>query len=134
MVKIVIGHKSGKTKQVELADNKVLAGKKIGDTFKGELMDLPGYEFKITGGSDESGFPMRRDVDSSSKKAILIVGGVGLKKLERKGNRKRKTVAGNTVSLTTAQLNVAVVKEGAQSLFEEPKAEEVAEDAPAKEE
>ena len=93
---------------------------------KGEILELAGYELQITGGSNASGFPMRRDVDSSTKKWILIVQGVGLRKPERKGLRKRKTVAGNTVNATTAQINVAIVKEGKESLFEEPKAEEAA--------
>ena len=63
--KIVISDpKKGKSLQRELKDDaaKGLVGKKIGDTFKGELIDLPGYEFKITGGSDKAGFPMRWDV------------------------------------------------------------------------
>ena len=106
MVKLVIGHKSGKTKQIDFEDSKILSGKKIGDTFKGELIELPGYELKITGGSNASGFPMRKDVNSSEKKSILLVSGVGLKKVLRKGMRRRKTVAGNTVSARTAQLNL----------------------------
>lgn len=131
MVKLVIGHKSGKTKQVDFEDNKILVGKKVGDTIKGELVELPGYELLITGGSNASGFPMRRDVDSSEKKSVLLVSGVGLRKAVRKGMRRRKTVAGNTVSPKTAQLNLSVVKEGPTPLFEAPKADEPAENAEA---
>jgi small subunit ribosomal protein S6e len=126
MVKIVIGHKSGKTKQVEV-ETKPLIGKKIKESFKGELINLPGYEFEITGGSDSSGFPMRRDVDSQNKKKVLIVKGVGLKKATREGDRRRRTVAGNTVSKETAQLNVKVTKEGKEPLFEAAAEEKVAE-------
>ena len=129
MVKLVIGDTSGKTKQVE-ADTKVFIGKKIGESFKGELIDMPGYEFTITGGSDSSGFPMRFDVDSSSKKKILIVKGLGLRKPKREGNRVRRTVSGNTVGKETAQINVKVTKAGKEPLFAEPAAESAEGEAP----
>jgi small subunit ribosomal protein S6e len=120
-IKLVIGDKSGKTKQVEVEEGnaKSLIGMKLGDTFKGETVDMTGYEFEITGGSDASGFPMRKDVEGSAKKKILIVGGVGSKP-KRSGQRTRKMVAGNTVNEKTGQT----------PLFEEPKAEE---EAPAEE-
>ncbi len=124
-IKIVIGHK-GKSKTVELQDVKPLLGLKIGDTFKGEIIDLTGYEFEITGGSDNAGFAMRKDVEGTSRKKILAVQGVGLKK-KAKGLKQRKTVAGNTIYQGTAAINVKVIKEGSQSLFEEPK-EETAEE------
>ena len=124
-IKLVIGDKSGKTKQVEVDENnsKSLFGKKIGETFKGETVDMTGYEFEITGGSDASGFPMRKDVDGDAKRRILIVSGVGSKP-KRQGQRTRKMVAGNTVNDNTAQLNIKVLKTGQTPLFEEPKAEE----------
>lgn len=125
-MKICIGDPSGKTKHIEVAETKALHGKKINDTIKGELIDMPGYEFLITGGSDDSGFPMRKDVDLDGKKKILIVKGVGLKP-QRRGQRKRKTVAGNTVGALTAQLNLKVTKAGKTPLFEEPKADESSE-------
>ncbi|MFT4313042.1 MAG: 30S ribosomal protein S6e [Candidatus Woesearchaeota archaeon] len=127
-LKIVLGDKSGKTKQIELDEqnSKSLIGKKILDTFKGELIDMPGYEFQITGGSDSSGFPMRRDVAGDRKKKILIVNGVGIAK-NRPGERRRKMVAGNTIGDETAQVNVKVVKAGKTPLFEEPKEESTVE-------
>lgn len=126
-IKIIIGHE-GKSKVVELTDTKKVQGLSIGDTFKGELVDLSGYEFEITGGADDSGFPMRRDVDGSQKRKILAVKGVGIKK-KAKGIKQKKTVAGRTVGPKIAMLNVKVAKKGKSALFEEPKAE--AEEAPA---
>jgi len=125
-MKLCLGTESGKTKHIEVQENKALFGKKIGDTIKGEVIDMPGYEFLLTGGSDSSGFPMRKDVESSGKKKLLIVSGTGLKKNTRKGRRVRKTVAGNTVGAATAQINLKVTKTGQTPLFEEPKAEEPA--------
>lgn len=117
-LKIVIAdQKEGRSYQKAVAEDtaKSLYGKKIGDTFNGELIDLPGYELKITGGSDHSGFPMRWDVDQPGIKRILAVSGVGLKKT-RKGMKRRKTVTGNTVQDKIVQLNTVVVKAGAKSL------------------
>ncbi|MFP4112274.1 MAG: 30S ribosomal protein S6e [Candidatus Woesearchaeota archaeon] len=119
-LKIVLSHK-GKAKQIEAKDDVAqnLLGKKIGDKINGELFDLTGYEFEITGGSDEAGKPMRKDLEGPVRKRILAVSGVGFKKGEH-GQRQRKLVAGNTIFEKSAQVNMKVVKEGSKPLFEEP--------------
>lgn len=122
-LKINIGQADGTTTQLTLADAKPLQGKKIGDTFKGEILDKPGYEFTITGGSNNSGVPMRKDVEGVAQRKILISGGVGFKP-SRKGMRVRKSVAGNTIGPRTAQVNARVSKAGKNPLTEEPTAEE----------
>ncbi len=111
--------------QLELDEqnSQALAGKRIGDTFKGELVDKAGYEFRITGGSDKSVFPMRRDVEGETRRRILITTGVGNRK-RRKGMRLRRTVAGNTITAATAQVNVRVEKAGKQPLVEAAEGEE----------
>lgn len=126
--KIVLGAKDGKCHQMEIKDDEasMLLGKKVGDTIKGDDIGLEGYELLITGGSDDSGFPMRKDVQGSMKKKILAVEGIGLKK-KRDGQRQRKTVAGNTIFEGTAQINFKILKEGKKKLGEEPAAEEAPE-------
>jgi small subunit ribosomal protein S6e len=114
-------------KDLKDAETKPLMGLKIGDKVKGELLELSGYEFEITGGSDFAGFPMRKDVMGNQRKRILIVKGVGIRK-NADGNRRRITVAGNTIHDKTVQINMKVVKYGKTPLFEEPKAEEAAEE------
>lgn len=124
-IKLNIGVPSQKkTKQVELTDeqSKALFDKKLGDTFKGEVVDMPGFEFEITGGSDNAGFPMRRDVNATGRRKILTMRNVGNKDTTR-GMRLRKTVAGKIVYNGTAQLNVKATKEG-KNLFEEAASEE----------
>ncbi len=125
--------KDGKTYKKEIsADNaKPFFGLKIGDKLKGELLDMSGYEFVITGGSDRCGFPMRRDLPGSARKKVLISGGVGLR-AKRKGMRIRKSVAGNTVSDQTAQLNIKVTKVGKEPLGA-PKEEKSNEEAKSEE-
>ena len=127
--KINIGDsKSKKTYNKTTEDISGFYEKQIGDTVNGEVIDLPGYELLITGGSDSSGFPMRKDVDGSARKRILITGGVGMKNQKRKGLRLRKMVAGNTVYEKTAQLNLKVTKWGKDPI-EAPKEEAPAEKA-----
>ncbi|PIN79706.1 30S ribosomal protein S6e, partial [Candidatus Woesearchaeota archaeon CG10_big_fil_rev_8_21_14_0_10_34_8] len=78
--KIVIANpKTGKCVQKEVKDENAngLLGKKIGEIIRGELLDMTGYEFKISGGSDYCGFPMRQDVPGTGRKKILTVKGIG---------------------------------------------------------
>jgi len=112
--------KTGKTYKRDVTgdDAQGFIGKKIGDTIKGELIGLKGYEFQITGGSDSCGFPMRKDVPGPNRKRILITKGVGLR-AKRKGMRLRKTVAGNTISDQTSQINLKITKAGTTPLGEE---------------
>ncbi len=127
---IIVSHK-GRSKKLTVDDATPFIGKKIGDTIAGELIGLTGYVFRITGGSDRAGFPMRKDVDGTGRRKILAVAGVGVRK-KRKGLRQRKTVAGNTVWRETVALNLAVVEEGSTPLFEdsaEPAEEASSEDA-----
>ncbi len=129
--KIVLSQ-NGRSKMIELKDDaaSVLIGKKIGDLVNGEVFDLAGYEFKITGGSDNAGKPMRADVEGQGKTRILAVSGVGVK-AKRAGMRQRKLVAGNTIHELTSQINLNVEKAGKVSLFEEPAAEEAPAEAKA---
>jgi len=130
-LKIVLSDpKTGKSYQkiIKDADAKRFMGLKIGDNVKGEVLNLAGYEFELTGGSDYAGFPMRNDVPGILRKKIYAVSGIGLRKKE-KGLKQRKTVAGNTVYDKTAQVNLKVIKEGKGPLGEEkPKEAEKAEE------
>ena len=132
--KLVISDpKTGKSIQKEIKEDaaKRLVGLKLGDVVKGEAVDLPGYEFQITGGSDNAGFPMRFDVAGQARKRITAVKGVGIINKLRKPNPKnkgwrtmegmrlKKTVAGNTIHAKTAQVNVKVTKQGRDPIFTE---------------
>lgn len=124
-MKINIADKSGKCVKKELKDEQasVFYNKKIGDKVNGELIDMPGYEFEISGGSDYCGFPMRKDVNGILRKGILTTTGLG-NNYNRKGMRLRRTVAGNTIYNRTSQLNLKVIKHGPEPFIKEAKAEE----------
>lgn len=137
-IKINIGDsKAKKTYNKTVEEISVLYGKRIGDVIKGELIELPGYELEIRGGSDASGFPMRKDVQGTARKRILIVGGVGLRKTKYKGSKIRKLVAGNEIYEKTAQINLKVTKWGKDPIEKpaepEAKEEESAAEAPKEE-
>jgi small subunit ribosomal protein S6e len=118
--------KTGKTHKKFVKDDecKPLLNKKVGEDISGAGLGLAGYEFTITGGSDFCGFPMRRDVDGTMRKKLLITKGIGIRNKEH-GLRRRKNVAGNTIYAKTSQVNLMVKKHGSDPLPEnEKKAEE----------
>lgn len=81
-----------------------LIGLKIGDYIDAGLIGLKG-KLLITGGSDASGFPMRPDVHGGAKVSVLLSGPPGFKP-RRKGERRRKTIRGNTITPDIVQVNV----------------------------
>lgn len=95
----------------------VLKGLKIGDKIKGDSIGLSGYELEITGGSNDSGFPMRKGIESSGRVKIYAEGGVGIKK-GKKGIISRKSVAGAVADAKTTQLNLKVLTYGKKSVAE----------------
>jgi len=118
--KLVISDpEEGKAIQYELDDAKTnaLVGRNVGDIVEGDVLGLPGYKFKITGGSDASGFPIRPDVHGSGKKRILIRGPPGFRS-KRKGIAKRKTVRGRELSSNISQVNLRIEEKGSTPLEE----------------
>ena len=94
-----------------------LVGKKINDEIAGDLLGLSGYTLEITGGSDKDGFPMHPSVQGQGKKRDLLTEPPGFHP-KFKGERRRKTVRGNTLSQDIAQINVKVIKKGEKQLEE----------------
>lgn len=129
-IKLVIGNKDGKTIQTELTEDQTnsLIGKKIGEKISGDELNFEGYEFEITGGSNDSGTPMRKDIDGPAKKKVFTVQGIGVRKTGQ-GQKQRKTVCGNTISESISQVNVKVIKAGKTPLGGEPEKAEQPETA-----
>ena len=108
--------------EVEATESKKLIGLKIGDNFDASLVGLKGYTLKITGGSDKNGFPMKKDVEGPRRIKSLLSGGVGFNP-KRDGQRRRKTVRGNTISDDIVQINVIVDQKGEKNIDELLKSE-----------
>ena len=109
--------------EVEAAESKKLNGLTIGEEFDATLVGLTGYKLKITGGSDKNGFPMKKDVSGQRKIRSLLSGGLGFEPI-RDGQRRRKTIRGNTVSDNIVQINTIVTEKGSKSIDELLGAEE----------
>jgi len=118
------GPGKGQSKLIQIDEKKFrFEGMKIGDSIKGGLIGFPNYEFVITGGSDRSGFPMRKDVHGPVKKKILVSKrGIGYKPL-RKGQKRRKTVRGNEITYDMTLINLLVTKYGEAELFQKQEGE-----------
>ena len=116
------GPGKGLSKLIEIDEKKFhFETLKIGDTIKGGLLGFPNYEFEITGGSDASGFPMRKDVHGPVKKRILVSKrGIGYKP-KRKGEKRRKTVRGNEITYDMTLINLKILKYGETELFKSKK-------------
>ncbi len=109
---------TGRTFQKEVKDNLAspFMGLNLGETIKGDAIDVSGYEFQITGGSDYCGFPMRKGILGMRKK-IAIYGGVGFRG-GAKGIKRRKTVCGHKIHERISQINLKVTKQGPKNLAE----------------
>ncbi|MEM5794569.1 MAG: 30S ribosomal protein S6e [Candidatus Aenigmatarchaeota archaeon] len=116
---VVADPETRKTYQVEVEKNKALGliGKKIGDEFNGEILGLIGYTLKITGGTDKDGFPMHPDVKGMGRKKVLLSSPPCFHPT-KKGERRRKTVRGNTISEDIVQINCKIVKRGEKPVEE----------------
>ena len=104
---------SGATYRQEIdgQDANRFLGREIGEEVDGGAVGLDGYTIEITGGSDNTGRPLRPDVAGSTLKEILLTGGVGYKPA-RDGERKRVTVRGRELSEAVAQVNAKIVERG----------------------
>ncbi len=88
-------------------------GKRIKDKVPAGVLGiktLKGLFLEIRGGSDDSGFPMRPDIPGPVKKKALLSGPPGFHPRE-KGERRRKTVRGNTISEDIVQINTKLVSQ-----------------------
>lgn len=84
-------------------------GDSLGDEFKG-------YIFRITGGNDKQGFPMKQGVMLPHRTRLLLSDGHSCYRPRRTGERKRKSVRGCIVGPDLSVLALTIVKQGEQEL------------------
>jgi len=84
-------------------------GDTLGDEFKG-------YVFKIAGGNDKQGFPMKQGVMVRGRVRLLLSEGHSCFTVRRSGYRKRKSVRGCIVGPDIRVLALIVVKKGEQDI------------------
>merc|ERR1711967_11140 len=78
--------------------------------------EFDGYIFRISGGNDKQGFPMRQGVLTNTRVRLLCKKGHKAYRPRRVGERKRKSVRGCIVGHDIAVLNLVVTQVGANTV------------------
>ena len=87
---------------------------RMSQEFPGEYLgeEYAGYVFRITGGNDKQGFPMKQGVLTATRVRLLLRDGLSCFRARRAGMRKRKSVRGCIVAGDIAVLNLVIIKKG----------------------
>merc|ERR1712173_62922 len=75
-----------------------------------------GYVFRITGGNDKQGFPMKQGVLTQGRVRLLLSKGHSCYRPRKTGERKRKSVRGCIVDGQLSVLSVSIVRRGAEEI------------------
>ncbi|KAI9901721.1 hypothetical protein N3K66_003538 [Trichothecium roseum] len=112
---------NGTQKLIEIEDERktqVFAEKRMGVEVPGEAIseEFTGYLFKITGGNDKQGFPMKQGVMHPGRVRLLLSDGHSCYRPRRTGERKRKSVHGCIVGNDMSVIALAVTKKGDEEI------------------
>merc|ERR1719258_237698 len=86
-----------------------VSGDTLGDEFKG-------YVFRISGGNDKQGFPMKQGILRNQRVRLLFKKGMSCYRERRSGCRKRKSIRGCIVGQDLAIMSLVIVKKGPEEL------------------
>jgi len=112
---------NGSQKIIDVEEERKLRGfmdRRMGQEVTGDTLgdEFKGYIFRITGGNDKQGFPMKQGVMSPGRVRLLLATGHSCYRPRRTGERKRKSVRGCIVGMDLAVLALTIVKQGEQDL------------------
>lgn len=112
---------TGMQKVIEIDDEKRLQSlyeRRMAQEIDGAIMgeEFDGYIFRISGGNDKQGFPMRQGVLTNTRVRLLMSKGAKAYRPRRVGERKRKSVRGCIVGQDIAVLNLVVTQVGANTV------------------
>jgi len=108
---------TGAQKLLDIDDEKrcrIFYDKKISQEVPGDSLgdEWKGYIFRITGGNDKQGFPMKQGVLLPHRVRLLLSDGQSCYRTRRAGERRRKSVRGCIVASDIAVLSLVIVKQG----------------------
>jgi len=108
---------TGGQKMIEIDDEKKLRSlyeKRMSQEIDGEGLgtEFKGYVFRVSGGNDKQGFPMKQGVLVPGRVRLLLSKGAACYRQRKRGERKRKSVHGCIVGSDIAVCNLVVVKTG----------------------
>lgn len=108
---------SGSQKLFEIVDDhkmRIFFDKRMGSEVAGDPLgdEWKGYIFKITGGNDKQGFPMKQGVLTNGRVRLLLSTSHSCFKPRRDGERRRKSVRGCLVDGNLSVLSLVVVRKG----------------------
>ncbi|CAG8762411.1 34525_t:CDS:2, partial [Racocetra persica] len=103
---------------VQLLNRRVFYDKRISAEVPGDSIgdEFKGYVFRISGGNDKQGFPMKQGVLRNDRVRLLLSKGHSCYRPRRTGERKRKSVRGCIVGSDLSVLSLVVVKQGEQDI------------------
>ena len=108
---------TGAQKLIDIEDERkyrAVYEKKMSDEISGDPLgdEFKGYVFRITGGNDKQGFPMKQGVLVPQRVRLLLSDGHSCYRARRTGERKRKSVRGCIVGSDITVLSLVIVKQG----------------------
>jgi small subunit ribosomal protein S6e len=112
---------TGCVKLVEVDDERKVSAfydKRLAAEMEGEVLgdEYAGYLFRIAGGNDKQGFPMKQGVLVNGRVRLLLSKGHSCFRARRDGERRRKSVRGCIVGPDIAVLNLVIIKKGKEEL------------------
>ncbi|KAI4162098.1 MAG: hypothetical protein Q9214_001325 [Letrouitia sp. 1 TL-2023] len=112
---------NGTQKLVEIEDERrlrVFMDRRMGQEVPGDSVgpEFKGYVFRITGGNDKQGFPMKQGIMHPTRVRLLLSTGHSCYRPRRTGERRRKSVRGCIVGMDLSVLALSIVKQGDEEL------------------
>jgi len=113
--------KNGTQKCIDVDDEKKYRNffeKKLGQEIEADFLgdEFKGYVFKIAGGNDKQGFPMKMGVMTNTRVRLLMGANTACYRPRRSGERRRKSIRGCIVGSDISALHLFIVKKGAAEL------------------
>lgn len=121
LVSLSLDPATGQQKTIDLDDERrfrVFYEKRMAQEVPGDTLgdEWKGYVFRISGGNDKQGFPMKQGVLLPHRVRLLLSDGHSCYRTRRTGERKRKSVRGCIVGPDMAVLSLVVIKQGEQEI------------------